>query len=231
MLSSLIFYTGWTILTLAMGITGLPCLISRKACFILADYWCDASLWLLKTCCNIQTYYPKITPYAGRVFAANHESTLDTLILWRALQHPAFILKRELLLIPVFGWYLWRVHPIAIARGNKGSIHPMIAQARARLAENRAIIIFPEGTRSAPERIIPYKRGVALLAEQLNSPVTCLMLATHHVWPKGQWKKRAGNARLQMLETIPPPHGKESKSWLVHMAGIIRQARAGFQGT
>lgn len=222
---ALLFYALWTVWTLFVGLVGLPCLISRKASVALANIWCDVTFMLLRVCCGITVQWQPLSGVAGTLFAANHESTLDTLILWRALSGPAFILKRELLFIPVFGWYLWRVRPIAIRRGDKRSIKPMIAQARACLAQNRAVIIFPEGTRSAPEKQMPYKRGVALISSALKQSVTCLAVRTHQVWPKATWHKYAGKADILRLEPLPSCPRQGQTAWLEEMREIIHAAR------
>jgi 1-acyl-sn-glycerol-3-phosphate acyltransferase len=225
MLRSLLFYLLWIALTLMVGVFGLPCLLSHKATCKLADIWCDISFLLLRLCCNILVDIPTIPHPRGKLFACNHESTLDTLMLWRALDHPAFILKRELHFIPIFGWYLWRVRPIAIRRFQAKSIHMMIRQTRARLAENRAVIIFPEGTRSAPEKILPYKRGVALISAQLQQPVQLLALHSYRFWPKGHIQKTSGTASLIALNTLAAC-GENQREWLDEMAKTIRSAAA-----
>lgn len=220
-LNGLAFYACWICFTLVAGVLGLPALISTKATWKLADYWCDGTLWLLKQCCNIRVTVPPLRSAGMRVYAANHESTLDTLVLWRALNHPAFILKRELYYIPIFGWYLWRCKPIAIERFSGRALEPMLEQARACIAAKRNIIIFPEGTRTPPHITRPFKRGVAALSAKLSEKVQPVALATHHVWPKHAISKYAGVARFSPCEPLDECGG-DSAGWLEALAMRVR---------
>lgn len=202
-LNGVCFYACWATFTLGMGMLCLPALLSTRATWRVADAWCDATLWLLKKTCAITVRYMPLLAANVKLYAANHESTLDTLLLWRALHHPAFVLKRELCWIPVFGWYLWRCKPIAIRRGSARALDSIIEAARVRIREGRTIIIFPQGTRSAPVKRTPFKRGIAILSYKLSEAVQPIALQTHGVWPKGKIRKFRGEARADALETMP----------------------------
>lgn len=220
-LNGLAFYACWIPFTLIAGTLGLPALVSTRATWKLADLWCDGTLWLLRTCCHVRVQVPQLRSAGMRVYASNHESTLDTLVLWRALKHPAFILKRELYFIPIFGWYLWRCNPIAIRRYSGRALEPMLEQARACIAAQRNIIIFPEGTRCAPYMAKPYKRGVAALSIKLSERVQPVALATHQVWPKGCISKYPGIARFSACEPLEEC-GSDISGWLDMLEARIR---------
>lgn len=227
--NGLVFYACWLPFTLVVGTLGLPALLATRATWKLADLWCDGSLWLLRRCCHIRVQIPALQSAGMRVYAANHESTLDTLVLWRALSHPAFILKRELYFIPIFGWYLWRCKPVAIRRYSGRALEPMLAEARTRIAEGRNIIIFPEGTRSAPEKDTPYKRGIAALSAKLSEKVQPIALATHQVWPKRRISKYTGVARFSACEPLAEC-GRDSAGWLEILRTRIQTQAALLRG-
>ena len=228
-LRGVVFYVCWIPYTLVLGVLGLPALIATRATWKLADIWCDGSLWLLTRITGIRVKVPTLQSAGIRLYAANHESTLDTLVLWRALNHPAFILKRELYYIPIFGWYLWRCNPVAIERFSGRALEPMLAAARTRIAEGRNIIIFPQGTRTAPEKDTPYKRGVAALSAKLSEKVQPIALATHHVWPKARISKYAGVARFSPCEIVDECQ-RDIAAWLDNLREHISTQAALLRG-
>lgn len=225
-LKTALFYAGWVLLTLIMGAVCLPALFSTRAVWVVADIWCDITLWWLRVTCGISRDVAPLLSPEIQLYAANHESTLDTLILWRALCHPAFVLKRELCWIPVFGWYLWRTKPIAIHRTSKRAMETLIAGASTRLSEGRNIIIFPQGTRSAPETNTPFKRGIAVLSEALQLRVQPIALATHPFWPKTEVLKRAGVACARAAMPLHACTSDEVSLWLAELSKRICDARA-----
>ncbi len=218
--NGIVFYLCWILLTIAVGIICLPALISTRLTWRVADLWCDATLYLLRVVCDV--IVPDITLWQPHIklYAASHQSTLDTLILWRALKHPAFILKRELLWIPVFGWYLWRTRPVAINRTSPRAMEAMLSQARLRFAEGRVLIIFPQGTRSAPERRMPVKKGIAVLSHKLAEAVLPITLSTHAHWPKGRIAKQAGQVAIN-VHPVMSDCSSELKAWLRQLEAYI----------
>jgi len=181
-LRSLLFYLafyGWTLL---LGVLALPALLYSPLAQRVPGLWVAVSLWLLRVICGLTVELRGLeaVPPGPAIYAAKHQSALDTLVLWQALGCPVFILKRELLRIPVFGWYLWRTGPIAIDRSARAQALKAIAeQGRVCVAQGRPIIIFPEGTRTRPGEQKPYKiGGISTLYEQLDLPVVPVALNT-----------------------------------------------------
>lgn len=134
---------------------------------------------------------------------SNHQSTLETYLYTIVLPPHVFILKRELLWIPFFGWGLAKVNPIAINRKDgRNAFKNMVTQAKERFAEGLSIIVFPEGTRSAPNSITPYKRGGFLLAKQLNADILPLAINSGCSWQKGKFLKYPGTVTLEIGKPI-----------------------------
>ena len=218
----------WSVMTVAMGLLFLPSLLSRRASQKFARHWAQATLGLLKRVSGISSQmrgYPNVskTPV---IYAAKHQSAWDTFMLWNVLDNPAFVLKRELYYIPVFGWYLWRSGQIAITRGGgKNTMEQMIVQAAYYVEQGRSIVIFPEGTRTRPGALAQYKAGVAHLSAAVKVPVVPVALNAGRVWPKKLIRKRSGTATIEFLPAMPPA-GDAKDAWLADLQQRIEKATA-----
>lgn len=144
-------------------------------------------------------------PRGALLVAAKHQSVWETFTLLTLFEDPAYIFKRELMWIPVFGWYAWKSDMIPIDRGARGGVlAQMIARTRAELARGRQIIIFPEGTRTAPGAPPAYKQGIVQL--YAGSGVPCLPVALNSglYWPRRKFLRYPGTIVLEVLDPIPP---------------------------
>src|SRR5690348_14839621 len=147
---NLVFFA-WTAV---LATVGLPLLLAPRAATIwLGRFWASSVLEWLRITAGI---HPDIRgldriPRDGCIIAMKHQSAWDTLVIPVVLRNPVFVLKRELMLVPFFGWYLARAGSIAIDRkGRAGALRGMLARAQPAAAAGRPIVIFPEGTRVAP---------------------------------------------------------------------------------
>ena len=118
--------------------------------------------------------------------AATHQSMFETFFLQTLFNSPVFILKRELLLIPIFGWYLKKIGSISIQRGqitkdNLGFYDEILNVVKN---SDRPLIIFPQGTRVLPYERPPFKKGVSRIYEKLNIACQPIAINSGHVWPK-----------------------------------------------
>ena len=140
----------------------LPALIMpRAAIMAVGKFWARSNLWLLRVICGTKVEFrglEKIPPGAPLIVASKHQSLWETFALVPLFSDPAFIMKRELMWIPVFGWHTWKAGMIKVDR-SKGShaLADMNASAARELARNRQVVIFPEGTRRAPGAEPRYK--------------------------------------------------------------------------
>lgn len=139
------------------------------------------------------------------LIVANHQSTWETIAALALFPDVAIIAKRELLRIPVMGWYLRRSPMIVIDRDEAGkALREMTAQSRAALAEGRSVLIFPEGTRSSVDEPVSFKRGVELLYRTLDAPALLVALDSGRFWPRGSGLKQPGVITVSLLAPIPP---------------------------
>lgn len=203
-LRSALFMAWFVALTLVMAILFLPLLAApRKATVRMARQWARATLWGLRVFAGIGERRIGQVPEGGVLVASKHMSMWDTLALYLALDDPGIVLKRELLRIPFYGWYLGKAAAIPIDRGaGADALRRMTQSARQVLAEGRPILIFPEGTRKKPGAAPDYKPGVAGLYGMLGVACVPVALDSGRYWQG--FTKHAGTVNLEFLETIPP---------------------------
>lgn len=205
---SIIFNVLFYLNLIAHLIAALPTLVmTRHAVIAVAKSWGYTNIWLLKAICDIKVEYvgrEKI-PAGAMIVAAKHQSVLETFALIPLFADPAFIVKRELMWIPVFGWYIWKADMIPVDRGARTqALNAMSERAKTELARGRQLIIFPEGTRRAPGAEPAYKYGVVQLYAAIGVPCLPVALNSGVVWRRRSFKRYPGTVRIEILDPIPP---------------------------
>ena len=144
--------------------------------------------------------------------AASHQSMFETFYLQTIFNSPVFILKKELLLIPIFGWYLNKIGSISIKRNKvtKDNLNFFDDISKMIATTDRPLIIFPQGTRVLPEERPPFKKGVSRIYEQLNVMCQPVAINSGYVWPKKGEKKTNKTITISILEPIPSGLQKEN---------------------
>ena len=136
--------------------------------------------------------------------ASAHQSMFETFALQIPLDGPIFILKKELLNIPLFGWYLRKIGSIAIVRDTttKENLN-FFDKVKERIEKSkRPLLIFPQGTRVKLDEQPPFKKGVGRIYKALNLPCVPVALNTGKVWPKNSFLKYPGDIHISFLEPI-----------------------------
>ncbi len=138
--------------------------------------------------------------------ASAHQSMFETFALQAVLDYPVFILKKELLKIPLFGLYLKKIKSIAIVRDTttKDNLNFFDKVATITKNEGRPLLIFPQGTRLKVNEIAPFKKGVGRIYETLNILCVPIALNSGNVWPKKGFIKYPGKITISILEPIKP---------------------------
>jgi 1-acyl-sn-glycerol-3-phosphate acyltransferase len=136
--------------------------------------------------------------------ASAHQSMFETFALQIPLDSPIFILKKELLNIPLFGWYLRKIGSIAIVRDTTTRENlNFFDKVRERIERSkRPLLIFPQGTRVKIDERPPFKKGVGRIYKALNLPCVPVALNTGKVWPKNSFLKYPGDIHISFLEPI-----------------------------
>jgi 1-acyl-sn-glycerol-3-phosphate acyltransferase len=205
---ALAFNTAFVAWTLVLGTIGLPFLLTpRAAAMAFGRFWARGALWLLRIIVGLDCEISGLDriPSGGCIIAMKHQSAWDALILPIVLGDPAVVVKRELLLLPIYGWYAARAGSIGIDRkGGAAALRRIVAAARPVAAEGRPVVIFPQGTRAAPGRSLPYQPGVAALYRALGLPLVPAAVNSGLFWGRRSFVKRPGRISLEFLEPIPP---------------------------
>ena len=138
--------------------------------------------------------------------ASAHQSMFETFVLQAPIDFPIFILKKELLRIPLFGWYLKKIGSIEIIRNTttKENLSFFDKVKESINESNRPLLIFPQGTRVKFDDRVPFKKGVGRIYESLNIPCVPVSLDSGKVWPKNSFMKYPGNINISFLEPINP---------------------------
>jgi len=146
--------------------------------------------------------------------ASAHQSMFETFVLQAPLDFPIFILKKELLRIPLFGWYLKKIGSIEITRGitTKENLNFFDKIKNTIQKQNRPLLIFPQGTRVKFDDRSPFKKGVSRIYTSLEMPCIPVALNSGKIWPKNSFIKYPGDIHISFLEPIAP--GLEKKVFL-----------------
>jgi 1-acyl-sn-glycerol-3-phosphate acyltransferase len=225
---SVVFNVAFYLNLLAHFIVAIPTLVMpRRAILAVATFWGRTNLVLLRVICGIKVEYRGVDkiPPGPLLVASKHQSLWETFALLPLFHDPAFILKRELLWIPFFGWYAWKADMIPVDRG-RGSqaLSEMIARAGVELARGRQILIFPEGTRRAPGAEPSYKYGIVHLYAETG--VRCLPIALNSglFWPRRSFLRYPGTVVVEVLDPIAP--GLDKPAFAARLQQTIETATA-----
>jgi 1-acyl-sn-glycerol-3-phosphate acyltransferase len=211
LLRALLFNVVFWVGTVVFGIAGLPFLLTpRRTAMRFGRFWAQAVLFALKWLVGLdgEVRGRENIPAGGCLIAMKHQSMWDTLILPPLLGDPAVVIKRELLFVPFYGWYAARAGSIFIDRkGGGGALRRLLAAAKRAIAMGRPVVIFPQGTRTAPDQPVddaPYQPGVAALYRELGVPLVPAAVNSGLYWGRRAFLKRRGRIILEFLEPIPP---------------------------
>jgi 1-acyl-sn-glycerol-3-phosphate acyltransferase len=207
LLFNIVFWVG----TVVFGIAGLPFLLTpRRTAMRFGRFWAQAVLFALKWIVGLdgEIRGRDNIPKGGCLIAMKHQSMFDTLMLPPLLGDPAVVVKRELQFVPFYGWYATKAGSIFIDRkGGAGALRRMIAAAKRAIAAGRPVVIFPQGTRTAPAlpaEEAPYQPGVAALYRELAVPLIPAAVNSGLYWGRRAFMKRRGRVVVEFLAPIPP---------------------------
>ena len=226
MLRSLLFTIAFYVSNTLQLIVWLPFMLlgPRSLAWWIVRFWARSHLWLLKAIVGTDhvVHGKHKLPKGGCIIAPKHQAAWDTFAFLPWWPAPAFILKRELTWIPLFGWYLTRMRMIAIDRGNREqAIRLVNAGARTATDEGRQLIIYPEGTRRPPGAKPSYKPGIGHIYETLDVPVLPIVHNAGLHWPRRGLMRYPGTIEVEVLDPIPPGLPRE-----VFMARLIERMEA-----
>lgn len=212
-----IFFYGLTVPMVLL--VPFSALFGPKALRGYANSWAALMRWSARTFLRIEQRVEGTIPAGPVIFAAKHESLYEAIELTRLLNAPATVMKRQLAMIPIWGWAARRYGVIVVDRAASATaLRAMLKDGRAAMAEGRSIMIFPEGTRVLPGETPALQSGFAGLYRMLNLPVVPVAVRSGHVWPK-KGAKHPGTVVFHFGEPIPPGLPRAEVEAKVH-AGI-----------
>jgi 1-acyl-sn-glycerol-3-phosphate acyltransferase len=196
------------------------------------------SLWLLRVVCGTTVEWRGLSklPRGACIVACKHQSAWETFSLYEVLADPTYILKRELMRIPLFGWHMRKAGLIPIDRGaGLAALSRMTARARDELERGRQVVIFPEGTRRPPGAEPNYRPGVAHLYGKAGVACVPLALNSGLFWPRRSLLRFPGTILVEVLDPIAP--GLDARAFLARLqndleaasARLIEESRSGNQ--
>ncbi|HRE60313.1 MAG TPA: lysophospholipid acyltransferase family protein [Micropepsaceae bacterium] len=205
---SFLFTVWFALLSVVLNLAWLPAfLLPRRFTVVGVRLWAQGTLWGLRVFAGmtLEVRGRENMQSGACLYASKHFAMWETVVMNAILTDPATVLKKELMLIPFYGWYVWKSGNIAIDRGaHAKAIRRLIARAKTVVAEKRPILIFPEGTRSRPGQAPDYKPGVAALYSQLDIACVPVALNSGLYWPRKGFTRRPGKVIVEFLEPIPP---------------------------
>ena len=207
-LRSIAFNALFYLVLIAYLLVALPTLLMPHWGIVsVARHWARTNLTLLRLVCGTTVAWrglEKIPPGAV-LAAAKHQSLWETFALLTLFPDPAYILKRELLWIPFFGWYAKHAEMIPVDRGGgKPALIAMAGRVREALGRGKQVIVFPEGTRRAPGAEPKYKYGIAHLYGEGVAPCVPIALNSGLFWPRRRFLRFPGTITAEVLDPIAP---------------------------
>ena len=225
-LRSLLFnvaLAAWSAFAVGMLWALLP--FPRRTIGAVTRGWMRTVHWLLEVTVGLTHEVRGLEnlPPGPVIFAAKHQSAWDTTIFYCLVVDPAYVLKKELLAIPLYGWYLRRTKMISIDRdGGPAALRAMLRQADEALGAGRSVVIFPEGTRVAPGDRVAYHPGVAALYSRTAAAVVPVAVNSGLFWGRRSFLKRPGTIVLEMLS--PMPRGLDRRAFMAELERRIEEA-------
>ncbi len=227
-LRSLVF-TAWLYLSMAIFAVGLSpaLLMPHRAAMTVIRWWAKFVLFGLRWICDLKVEFRGLQhrPSGPALVAAKHQGMLDVIVPFVVLDDPCMVMKKELMVLPFFGWFAWKTRMIPVDRsaGSK-ALKDMVRTARERVAEGRQVVIFPEGTRTEPGAAPDYKPGVAAIYRDLDGP--CWPVATNSGvhWPAHGFRRHPGTVVFEFLEPIPA--GLKRPAFMTQLEGKIEGTSA-----
>jgi 1-acyl-sn-glycerol-3-phosphate acyltransferase len=188
-------------------VIGSPLLLGPRLWAIRAlQLWARSSLWWLKVLCNIgiEVRGREHIPTGPTLVAGKHQSLWETFAILPLLDDPCMVLKRELILIPLFGWFGLKFRMIAVERSaGSAALRNLVKRGKEEIARRRQIVIMPEGTRKSPDAPPDYKPGAAALYGQLGVPCVPFGLNAGLFWPRRKFLRKPGTIVVEFLPAIP----------------------------
>lgn len=169
--------------------------------------WIEYSLGLLRIFCGLKYQIEGLEniPEHGFIVMSKHSSTWEAIALQKFFDPMIWVVKRELIWIPLFGWALRAMNAIALNRGTgRKAINQLISESKQRMDQGRILMLFPEGTRVLPMQQKPFKMGGAIVSDKTGYAILPIAHNAGEFWPRHSWIKWPGTIRIVIGKPIDP---------------------------
>jgi 1-acyl-sn-glycerol-3-phosphate acyltransferase len=218
---SLLFIAAMYLWMGILGLVGAPfAAFSRDWAFRFVHLYARSVVWLLKVLCRIKVEVRGEVPTGDVIVVSKHQSFLDVILHAMLVPRVNFIMKRELLYAPIFGFYAKRLGVAPVKRGDRGkAMKKMVEDVQSGGGKPAQLIIYPQGTRVPPGQHKPYKVGAGVLYEKFGKP--CIPAATNTgvFWPKRGFYRKPGTVVMHYMPVMPA--GLKVKEFMAQMEETI----------
>ena len=215
---------------LAMAVIALVyfpwAVVSPRGAHAACHAFCAWVFWTLGWMVGLRVELRGTPPQGEVMIAAKHQSFLDIMAIYHAVPRGKFIMKQQLMFAPILGQYALRIGCVPVNRGKRGAaIRKMLEDVKSGRQQGGQLIIYPQGTRTAPGVAAPYKAGTGALYEQLGQP--CVPVATNVgvFWPRHGITRKPGVAVVSFLPMIAP--GQDKTAFMARLEAEIETASDG----
>ena len=209
-------------MTLFAVLGAIPALVSRKATYWVVRNFAGSVVFLARIICGLKVELRGQIPTGNVVIASKHQSFFDVILHAHYLKNVNFVMKQELTYFPIIGFYGKRLGVAPVRRGGKGKAVSQMLSGLERNDGDTQLVIYPQGTRVAPGKVMPYKVGAAVVCQRMNR--RCILAATNvgMYWPKHSLLRKRGTVILEYLDEVPS--GLKTKSFVRYIEENIENA-------
>jgi len=197
---SLLYLIGMALLTIIFGFLSLlTILVPYKIRYKFIITWSVANLWWLRITCDLHYIVEgkENIPDRACIVMSNHQSTWETMAIGTVFPPLTWVVKKELLFLPIFGWGLALTEPIALDRkAGQKAVGQLTQKGKKKLQSGRSILIFPEGTRTPPGEKRKFRIGAATLAAEVGAPIVPVAHNSGIFWARKQLTKKPGTIKM-----------------------------------
>tara|TARA_B100000035_G_scaffold313427_1_gene327107 strand:+ start:2901 stop:3599 length:699 start_codon:yes stop_codon:yes gene_type:complete len=211
---SILFWINLVLSVLLLGpIALIVGIVSYDSCLFMSKLWCRYNLFVLRYICSLKYELQGADMGEHSIIISRHQSAWETIFFAAFLEKPIFILKKELLMIPIFGWCLYLLKNISIDRSDGiSSLKKIMRSCDDHISSGRTLIIFPEGTRVPYGKNVEIKKGILKILESLKLSSIVVNHNAGKFWSKDSMLIKPGTVRIQTLLLKYNPDQFSSKS-------------------
>ncbi|WP_337269408.1 lysophospholipid acyltransferase family protein [Oryzifoliimicrobium ureilyticus] len=200
-------------------------LVPRRIAYRVPKNWAMSNHWLMEKIVGTTFEIEGLEnlPKGGYILAPKHQSFWDTYALLPWMKDPVYILKRELMMIPIFGWYVAKQRMIPVDRSARGkAMVEVMRRTKEEVSTGRELIIYPEGTRRPPGAEPVYKYGIARIYRDIAMPVVPVAMHPGLFWPRRSMMRYPGHFKVRILPAIEP--GMDPDAFYAHLIEVTEKA-------